>query len=78
MKNTKTTEEIIECLQVLENFHSPNPQKINHYKGVDDMGPYEYFSYGEKTGTSFSSPNLHWFIDNVTRKWNVRNFVNNF
>lgn len=75
MKTTeKNTQQIIESLQILENFHSPSPQKINHYQGVDDMGSYEYFSYGERTGTSFSSPDLHWFIDNVVQRWDVRNF----
>lgn len=64
-----TTEKIIESLQMLENFHSKNPQIINHYKGADDMGEYEYFSYGEKTGSSFSSPDLHWFINCVVRQW---------
>lgn len=67
--NSESTEKIIESLQILENFHCKDPQKINHYKGVDDMGPYEYFSYGERTGTGFSSPDLHWFIDCVTRQW---------
>ena len=63
------TVKIIEALQTLENFHSADPQQINHYKGTDEMGDYEYFSHGEGTGTSFSTPNLHYFIECVSRRW---------
>ena len=63
------TDKIINALQTLENFSSRNPQTINHYKGTDEMGDYEYFSHGEGTGTSFSSPNIHWFINAVKHTW---------
>ena len=66
-----TTTEIINALQVLENFHAKEPQQINHYEGTDEMGRYEYFSHGEGTGTSFSTPNLHYFIDCVTQRWDT-------
>ena len=63
------TKQIINALQTLENFCSRNPQEINHYEGTDEMGDYEYFIHGEGTGTCFSSPDIHWFIDCVTRTW---------
>ena len=63
------TKNIIEALQLLENFCARDPQKINHYKGTDEMGNYEYWSHGDSTGTSFSSPNLHGFINDVVSRW---------
>ena len=59
------TQKIIEAMQVLENFSSNNPQEIKHHKGVDEMGNYEYFTYGKH----FSSPNLQLFIQSVSRRW---------
>ena len=63
------TKKIIEALQLLENFCAKEPKQINHYAGSDEMGNYEYFTHGEETGTSFSTPNLHNFINDVSRRW---------
>mgnify|MGYP003650194610 CR=1 FL=1 len=62
------TKNIIEALQLLEDFCARDPQKINHYKGTDEMGNYEYWSL-KSSGTNFSSPNLHGFINDVVRRW---------
>lgn len=64
-----TTEQIIEALQTLENFQSREPLKIHHYKGEDEIGPYEYFAMYSKPGDGFSTPDLHSFINDVIRRW---------
>ena len=66
---TNSTKNIINALQLLEDFCAKDPQKINHYKGTDEMGNYEYWSHGAGTGTCFSSPDLHDFIGDVASRW---------
>tara|TARA_B110000879_G_scaffold185367_1_gene245665 strand:- start:55 stop:255 length:201 start_codon:yes stop_codon:yes gene_type:complete len=63
------TQEIIKALQLLNEFCNPNESTITHYKGTDDMGNYEYSEYKEDSGLGFSSPNLHYFIECVTRRF---------
>lgn len=66
MTNTK---EIIKALQLLNEFCNPKQGTITHYKGTDDMGDYEYTEYREDSGFGFSSPDLHYFIQCVTRRF---------
>ena len=66
MANTK---EIIKALQLLNDFCNPKQGTITHYKGTDDMGDYEYTEYREDSGFGFSSPDLHYFIECVARRF---------
>jgi hypothetical protein len=42
---------------------------LGHHTGTDEMGPYEYWSYQDPLGGSFSSPNWNYFVSDVI--WNL-------